>query len=240
MNCFEEWLETPLGQYLLEREYDFYDRSVGDIFGFHAIQLGLPCHDFLRTSRIPLRLKAASCSSEIAVDYFNLPFASDSIDLVLLPHLLEFSCNPHQILREVERVMRPEGKVVLSGFNPFSLWGMRRLFPESAMEPPWNGNFISLPRLKDWYALLGLEVSSGKLGCYRPPFDQEKWLSRFDFMEKAGDRWWPVSGGVYFLVAIKRVKCMTLLRPSWKDAVAQKQLAPAVKKFNKPPCRKSK
>ena len=237
MTSFEEWLETPVGQYLLEKECDFFDRTVGDVFGYHAVQLGLPGHDFLRTSRMQLRLKAARCGSDIAVDYGNLPFASDSLDLVLLPHLLEFSCNPHRILREVERVMRPEGRVILSGFNPFSLWGLRRFWSQE--DAPWDGHFISLPRIKDWCALLGLEVASGRLGCYVPPFEQEKWLKRFAFMEKAGDRWWPVSGGVYFLVAIKRVRCATLLRPSWSGRMAQSPLAPAVKRFNKPPCRKS-
>lgn len=239
MTGLEEWLQTPVGRYLLEKEYAFFDQYVGDVFGYHAIQLGLPGQDFLRTSRIQHKVRAAECGADIAVDFFNLPFDSASIDLVILPHVLEFGSNPHQILREVERVMRPEGRIILSGFNPFSLWGMRCLSPESAETAPWCGKFISLPRLKDWFALLGFEVASGKFSCYSPPFDQEKWLSRFSFMEKAGDRWWPISGGIYFLVAIKRVRGVTLIRPSWNGVVAQNPLVPAVEKCNKPPCRKA-
>ena len=235
MTGLEEWFETPVGQYLLEREYAYFDQGVGDVFGYHAVQLGLSRMDFLRTSRMQLKVRSGL---DVAMDFFNLPFDSGSIDLAILPHLLEFSSNPHQILREAERVMRPEGRIMLSGFNPFSLWGVRRLAGRS-IAAPWCGNFISLSRLKDWLALLGFEVAAGKLCCYVPPFDQEKWLSRFGFMEKAGDRWWPVSGGVYFLVAIKRVRGVRLIRPSW-ELSAQNSLAPTVRKFNKPPCRKSK
>ena len=236
MTGLEEWLETPVGSYLLEREYAWFDQSVGDVFGYHALQLGLPSMDLLRTSRMQLRLK---CGADVKVDYLNLPFDTGSIDLAVLPHLLEFSCNPHQILREVERVMRPEGRIMLSGFNPFSLWGIRRLATQS-VSPPWCGNFIALSRLKDWLALLGFEVAAGKLCCYVPPFDQEKWLCRFKFMEKAGDRWWPISGGVYFLVAIKRVRGVRLIMPNWNGLAANNPLTQAVRKYNKPPCRKAK
>jgi SAM-dependent methyltransferase len=233
MTDLEEWFESPTGRYLIEQEQAYFDQNVGDVFGYHAVQLGVPGFDFLRTSRIQLKVRAGT---DLALDFFNLPFDSGSIDLVVLPHLLEFSCNPHQILREIERIVRPEGRIMLSGFNPFSLWGLRRLATQSVSEP-WCGNFISLSRMKDWLALLGFEVSAGKLCCYAPPFDQEKWLNRFAFMEKAGDRWWPISGGVYFLVAIKRVRGVRLIKPNWEINAA---LAPTVSELNKPRCRKSK
>jgi hypothetical protein len=103
----------------------------------------------------------------------------------------------------------------VSGFNPRSLWGARRLLTRQRRDYPWCGNFISLPRLKDWLALLDLEVTGGALGCYVPPFRQDKWLQRAQFMEAAGDRWWPISGGVYFLRAVKRVHGMRVIKPSW-------------------------
>lgn len=233
MTGLEEWFESPIGRYLIEREQAYFDQNVGDVFGYHAVQIGVPSLDFLRTSRMQLKVRAGT---DLELDCFNMPFDSGSIDLAVLPHLLEFSCNPHQILREIERVVRPEGRIMLSGFNPFSLWGLRRLATQSVVMP-WCGNFISLSRMKDWLALLGFEVSAGKLCCYAPPFDQEKWLNRFAFMEKAGDRWWPISGGVYFLVAIKRVKGLRLIKPNWEINAA---LAPSVSELNKPRCRKSK
>jgi len=226
------WFETPLGQYLIAREQAYFDHAVADIFGFHALQLGLCQYDLLRTNRMPFRCKAGACSpARLLTDMQHLPIASQSIDLLILPHVLEFSTNPHQILREAERVLMPEGRVIISGFNPWSLWGLRGLLDGEGY--PWCGKFINLPRLKDWLSLLGFEMAAGSLCCYAPPFRREAWLSRFRLMEPAGDRWWAMAGGVYFLHAIKRVHGMRLITPRWNEKVAAKgALAPAQKVVN--------
>lgn len=227
----EQWFRTPLGEYLLEREQAFFDQAVADVFGFNAVQLGLPGIDFLRMSRIPLRVCAASGNAAgLRADCRQLPLASNSVDLAVLPHVLEFSANPHQILREVERTLMPEGQVIISGFNPRSLWGLKRLSSRRPRGCPWHGEFISLPRLKDWLALLGFEVAAGRLGCYVPPFSTRKWLGRFQFMEQAGDRWWPISGGVYFLQAVKRVHGMRVIKPGWNRLAAKPNLASLTRK----------
>lgn len=225
------WFATPLGQYLLEREQAYFDKAVADVFGYNAFQLGLPEIELLRASRIPLRCRVdRNGAAALRADFRDLPIASNSADLVLLPHVLEFSENPHQILREVARVLLPEAQVVIACFNPWSLWGFRRTFGRKA-HYPWNGRFIHLPRLKDWCALLGLEITGGRMGCYVPPCANEKWLGRFAFMEAAGDRWWPITGGVYFLQATKRVRGLRLIMPKWTDRLApEKNLAPAPKK----------
>ncbi|MGH8701649.1 MAG: class I SAM-dependent methyltransferase, partial [Burkholderiales bacterium] len=164
----------------------------------------------------------------------DLPIASNSADLVVLPHVLEFSENPHQILREVARVLLPEARVAIACFNPWSLWGFRRAFG-SKRRYPWNGRFLNLPRLKDWCALLNLEISAGQMGCYVPPCTTEKWLGRCAFMEAAGDRWWPIAGSVFFLQAVKRVRGMRLITPRWSERLApSKNLAPAPKKVRQP------
>src|SRR3972149_7083086 len=160
-----EWFGSPLGRYLLECEHRYVDHAVADVFGFNALQLGLPGHDFLRASRIPLQcMIAPSGPVALRADFRDLPIASNSIDLLLLPHALEFSEHPHQILREVQRVLMPEGHAVIACFNPWSLWGLRRLFGSARSSYPWCGTFITLPRLKDWLALLELEVDSGRMG----------------------------------------------------------------------------
>jgi SAM-dependent methyltransferase len=225
------WLTTPLGQYLLAREQAYIDRTVADIFGYNALQLGLPQIDLLRASRITSRLRAdPSGPAELMADFRDLPVASSSIDLVVLPHVLEFSENPHQVLREVARVLMPEAQVLIACFNPWSLWGLRRAFGGRSGYP-WNGRFINLPRLKDWLTLLELEIAGGQMCCYSPPCAAEKWLARFAFMEAAGDRWWPIAGGVYFLQAVKRVRGMRLIMPKWSDRIASsKSLAAAPKK----------
>lgn len=230
-NGIAEWMQTPLGQYLLEREQSYFDQAVVDVFGYNAFQLGMGELDLLRASRIPLRCRVGSHGPvDMRADFRDLPIASNSADLVLLPHVLEFAEHPHQILREVARVLMPEAHVVISGFNPYSLWGWRRKFHRGD-DYPWRGRFISLMRVKDWLALLGFEIIGGQMACYAPPSKQQKWIERFKFMEAAGDRWWPIGGGVYFLQAVKRVRGVRLIMPKWSDRLAPaKRLAASPQK----------
>ena len=227
------WFETPLGQHLLFRERRYFDNAVSDVFGFNAVQVGLPQIDFLRNSRIPLRVTCAvESTAQVRSDPMFLPFESQSLDLLLLPHVLEFSANPHQVLREAERVLRPEGRLVLAGFNPRSLWGLARRLQGGERGYPWNGSFLNISRVKDWMVLLGLEVAAGSMCCYRPPINRENWLRRLRFMEPAGDRWWAMGGGVYFLQAVKRVQGMNIIQTQWTTPVAQRLLSPAAKVIN--------
>lgn len=230
------WFETPLGRYLLEAEQALADQMVSDVFGYNAMQLGLAQYDFLRMSRIPLRFSAGDRPpAGLRADGCRLPLAGQCLDLLVLPHVLEFSRNPHQILREAERVLMPEGHLVIAGFNPWSLWGLWRVLRRTQREYPWRGKFISLPRLKDWLALLGFEITAGRLCCYVPPLNGETWLQRFGFAEHAGDRWWAMAGGVYLLQAKKRVAGMRLLTPSWNEKIArEKALAAAAQKVGGP------
>jgi SAM-dependent methyltransferase len=229
-----DWLKTPLGSYMLLRERHYFDRAVADVFGFNAAQIGLPGVDMLRNSRIPLRVRLGRGPAPLLpAEPTLLPIACRSLDLVVLPHALEFSNHPHQVLREVERVLRPDGRVVISGFNPYSLWGMTRRFKGGVeADFPWSGSFLALPRIKDWLALLGFELAAGSMCCYRPPLNDQKWLRRFRFMEPAGDRWWAMGGGVYFLQAIKRVQGMRVITPAWREPVKRHAaLAPAARKI---------
>jgi SAM-dependent methyltransferase len=229
-NTLQSWFETPLGRYLLERERAYLDEVTPDIFGFHALQIGMPGVDLLRENRITHKLHVSSVGSpEVFARCHELPFATQSIDLVVLPHVLEFAEEPHAVLREVDRVMMPEGRLVIVGFNPWSLWGLRSaLFTRG--EYPWNGRFLSLLRVKDWLALLGFDVSAGRLAGYAPPFDSEKLRRRFGFMEPAGDRWWAVGGAVYMLQAIKRVRGMRLITPAWQERSAREKALVATAK----------
>jgi SAM-dependent methyltransferase len=158
-------------------------------------------------------------SASVLTSLEELPFAAQSVDLLVLPHALEFADDPHQVLREVERVLIPEGRVVITGFNPASLWGVRQAVGRTVDTPflQSTGQFLGLPRLKDWLKLLGFEVNRGRFGCYRPPFRSEKWMGRLGFLEYAGDRWWPICGAIYLVSAVKRVPGMRLVGPAWKE-----------------------
>jgi SAM-dependent methyltransferase len=221
---FEQWLDTPRGQYLLAWEQRKFDQLVTDIFGYNAVQIGQPKQDFLRSNRMPHRLQCGGTRpAAVLCDPEELPFASQSLDLVVLPHVLEFAAHPHQLLREVERVLVPEGSVVIAGFNPYSLWGLRRSFSGNLGDLPWQGQYFSVPRLKDWLTLLSFETHAASFGCYAPPASSEAWLRRWSFMDAAGDRWWHFAGGAYMLQAVKRVRGMRLIMPDWRAQVRPKK-----------------
>jgi SAM-dependent methyltransferase len=248
---FTDWFKTPPGEYLLAWERERFDQAVADMFGYHALQLGLPELDALRSNRMPHKWLAlqgvdpaalppappdpaayrdatsapATSSLRVALltDSAALPFPENSLDLVLLPHTLELSSDPHATLREVERVLVPEGRVVISGLNPASLWGLRqrraRFYQRlgyGELFLPEAGEHIGYWRLRDWLRLLSFEVESGQFGCYRPAVGSQASLERFAWMDKVGQRWWPIFGALYFLVAVKRVRGMRLLEPNWK------------------------
>ena len=227
-----DWLQTAQGRYLLEWEEAGVDRLVADVFGYNAVQLGLPEHDFLRANRMPFRFHCARAgAAAVIAEVDALPFAANSLDLVVLPHVLEFARRPHQVLREVERVLVPEGSIVVTGFNPLSLWGMRRLAARSWGELPWQGQYRSLMRIKDWLTLLGFEIQSADTGCYAPPVKTAKWLERWRFMDGAGARWWPIGGAAYLVHGIKRVQGMRLITPQWRENRATaKRLSPVAER----------
>ncbi|MDY7579614.1 class I SAM-dependent methyltransferase [Herbaspirillum sp. RTI4] len=242
------WLQTPGGIYVREWEHACLNRLTADIFGFNAVQIGAPGIDALAANRMPYRFvsdatppSASASVSQAAVtlpqalihDFSELPFASQSLDLVILPHVLEFSAAPHQVLREVERVLIPEGQLIICGFNPLSLWGLRRSVARltGAHFLPQGGDFIHLSRLKDWLELLDMEVGRGDYGCYAPYFATDKWLRRFHFMETVGSRWWPYLGAVHIVRAIKRVKGMRLVGPArFRQKSKARQAVPATNK----------
>lgn len=227
------WLETTLGQYLLKQEQEVFDRLVGDIFGFYAIQLGMAPLLTLKNSRIPSVLRINGEQSDLCCDSGYLPFAENSIDLICMPHTLEISDNPHQSLREAERVLMPEGHLILTGFNPFSLWGLRKVLSQQ-QEYPWQSPFFSQMRIKDWLALLGLELVKSEIFGFMPPINNERWLARLSRMERIGRQGWPMLGGGYCIVVRKRVANMTLLKPYWKKSAMKSGLVVSGHKRTKP------
>lgn len=224
------WLDTPLGRYVMAWEASCLDGLVADIFGYNAAQLGVPEFDFLRANRMPLRFRAGAGDVAVEADHAALPFAAASLDLVVLPHVLEFAANPHQVLREVERVLVPGGHVVIAGFNPASLFGLKRLLAGRDGSYPWRGQYLSLRRIKDWLALLSFETGSQASGCYVPGVEQQQWIERLRGLDWAGGRWWPIGGGVYVIHAIKRVQGLRLITPKWDRKAGARALAPLVQK----------
>jgi SAM-dependent methyltransferase len=229
-DAWQAWLQTPPGRYVLKWEQAQLDQAVADLFGLHALQCGGPLPDALRANRMPHPIRAWQGTampdeprgSLVQIAHFEeLPFDTRSLDLVVLPHVLEFAHDPHQVLREVDRVLRPEGRLIVTGFNPVSLWGLREAVPRALVRPllPPQAHPIVLHRLRDWCKLLSFEIDSTHYGCFRLPLGSGAWLDRMGFMERAGDRWWPLCGAVYLVSAVKRVQAMRLVGRARKRAV---------------------
>jgi SAM-dependent methyltransferase len=213
----KDWFERPLGNYIRERERQILDAILPNLFGYHFIQLGTIFGDsILESTRIGHRICVQleeegqqQTGADLVCASDSLPIASDTIDVVVLPHILEYSPNPHKLLREIERIMIGEGHLVITGFNPWSLCGLWRLLLAWRDEPPWNGHFFSYTRIKDWFSLLDFEVIRIERFFYRPPLMNMKLLNRLSFLEKLGNYCWSIFGGIYIIVVRKRVIPLT-------------------------------
>ncbi|WP_231969477.1 class I SAM-dependent methyltransferase [Polynucleobacter necessarius] len=243
-SSWEKWLQSSPGRYVLGWEQRCFDQIVADVFGFHAVQIGLPQINTLSENRMPLHaiLMHANDNPAYASHYHwrlieggpaELPFGNDTLDLIVLPHVLEFAADPHQILREVDRVLRPEGRLIISGFNPASLWGARQYLSRLIGSPylPRDGQFIGLLRIKDWLKLLNFSLDRGHFGCYKFPLQSESAMRKMEFLEKMGNRWWPIFGAVFLVSAIKRQQGIRLIGPASLARIpALKPLSPAAER----------
>jgi len=217
------WFETPLGRRLLSEEACALQQVLPHLFGYHLLQVGSIGHGYLlESSRIMHRcILTKSGGAIISKPYTcvlaladTIPFAHHSLDVVVLPHILEFEENPHEILREVERILIPEGHLVILGFNPMSLWGLRHWLSNQRKTVPWCGRFLPLLRIKDWLALLNFEVKQQQTFFFALPFYRNSMQNYTKFMDKIGLRWTNNLGAVYMLVAKKRVITLTPIKPS--------------------------
>ncbi len=215
-----QWLETPLGGALLTQECRVVEEAFDGIFGEQCLQLGLwgEANSFLRharTQRTSLIDEAPVEAGPSAIGQLHrLPVADDSIDCVLLPHTLDFSDRPHAILREVDRVLRSDGYLVVLGFKPGGLWGLRRLIPGAGL-PPGCEHLISDRRLRDWMQLLDLRIHGVTRFFFRWPLPGNRGPSSTKW-EQHGQRWWPELAACYMLTAQKRISTLTPVRPVWR------------------------
>jgi SAM-dependent methyltransferase len=215
----QDWLGTPLGEALLQQEARVVEEALDGIFGEYCLQLGLwgDKHTFLRftrTQRCALIAETAAGEPSAIAELHSLPVETDSLDAVLLPHTLDYSDRPHAILREVDRVLRSNGHIVILGFKPGGLWGLRRLVPGAAM-PPGADNLISDRRLRDWLQLLDMRIQTSSRYFFRWPLPGNRARGSGKW-ERRGQAWWPELAACYMLSAQKRVRTLTPVRPLWR------------------------
>jgi SAM-dependent methyltransferase len=217
----EDWYQSRLGLEVAAQEGACLERMLEGVFGHYVLQVGgadvfrevvVGCH-IRHAISLPPAYHRGGLGMRIAANPEAMPIASDSLDAVLLPHTLDFAADPHQVLREAERVLIPEGRLILLGFNALSPWALLRLTGRDRV--PWCGNFLTRYRVGDWLSLLGFDLEMQRMLMFQAPWGGSRWHSG-SFLDSAGSRFWPALGGVYALRAVKRVSTLTPLRPSWK------------------------
>jgi SAM-dependent methyltransferase len=215
------WLNSPLGQRVYALERKLASEALAQVFGWQLLQIGLWGEDDGliadgRTQRKSVLAwhgrRAGEHSGVIRSRTDSLAVASDSIDAVLLPHTLEYEPEPHEILREVGRILSGEGHLIVFGFRPLSSWGLRHLFAHQGF-PPGVERLIGEGRLRDWLKLLGFEVIDARRYLFTPPWGSS---SSQSFLERAGQHLWPMFAGGYLLKARKRVYTLMPIRPRWR------------------------
>ncbi|MBV1879444.1 MAG: methyltransferase domain-containing protein [Pseudomonadales bacterium] len=225
MKKMAQWFESNLGTQVFNAQQAIMDQLLPGYFGYHLCQLSVQPRSLFDSS--PIHHKFVMRQPELAVnttdpqgfisDAENLPFENDSIDVLLLHHLLDFSPAPQQLLREIARISLPMGHVVIVGFNPFSLWGAVKAVGGRRNKSPWNGNFIRPGRLMDWLNLLNFKIDRAQYCIYGLPLNSAGVnLSAGYPQGLSRDANWPF-GAVYVIVARKQVGTMTPIKPAWKE-----------------------
>lgn len=208
--ALQAWFATPLGRLVADAERSAVRDQLGRQDGVYLLQVGGYGHDVDLPLPCAVRHWVVDCDPSpglaLCGSADELPLCDDSVNAVVLVHALEFAHSPHSILREAVRVLAPEGKLLIIGFNPASLWGVSRVVRGLwHSRGPWGGHYYSIRRLRDWCSLLDLESLEARTLFFRPPIQRPGMQQRLEKVEHLAGRWLPWFGGVSMLVARKRV-----------------------------------
>jgi len=237
---WNQWLTQPLGQCVLEAEKNFLLNCLTTYYGKHGILIGVPHqNDLLKASvtahqvvLTPLISKTRNIKT-IEGDFYELPLASGSIDLVFLPHSLEYIDNPRQLLTEACRIVKPEGHIIILGFNPFSLWGLKKMAARNK-NIPWNSHFIPSNTVKKWLNLADFELVKQDFILYSPPLRRHSLFLKLKFLDRLGRVCFKPMGGVYILIAKAKVTPLTPIRLRWQQTFSNIRISvpgPSMRKF---------
>jgi SAM-dependent methyltransferase len=213
-----QWYQTPLGRYLAQTERQQTQPMLPQLDRARILQIGQlgteklwpleqKMNKFYQIQLTPIAHNPLSTHHNLLLAQAEaLPFYAHQFKLCIAPHVLEFTAQPQQVLREINRVLCDDGHLLLSGFNPLSLWGLRRCFTS---DMPFCGRFRSFFRLKDWLNLLTFEIISIRYAAFNLPLQANPLYS--DWLDNAGQKWQWQSGGVYIILAQKRRYPMNLI-----------------------------
>ena len=207
------WFKSKTAKSLIAQEKEIVNKFIEDKFGYFALQLGGSFADFLEHSRINKHLFNEGVLKNIIFDSSSIPLAEESIDLIICPHFIEQGYNK-LLFDDLFRTIIPGGHLIIISFNPFSLAGIRNFFSFN-MQPPWNSKFISMSLIQNELKVAGFSICEAKISNYQLIFSDDNY-SFISNLESIGNRWLPLFGNLYFIVAQKKVISLTPIKPKWK------------------------
>jgi len=223
LEALRRWCRQPLGRGLAEAEQAALCEVLCDVFGYHLVVLDPSCEILsLEASRIVNRIVQTGSRHglerrpDLLASSEHLPYLSDSVDAFVLPHALEVTQDPHQVLREIDRCLVAEGHLVITGFNPYGWWGLRRMLGGARRGSPWSLRFIGLSRLKDWLSLLGFDTVHARYLFPHPPWAYGLGSDRWGILSRLHRDHRPWLAASWLLVAKKRVATLTPAKPRWR------------------------
>jgi SAM-dependent methyltransferase len=210
------WFQSSIGEVYRHAESKLLSTKLSENFRSEVLQLDFigwedEFHEAMRFAHYTILDKHTNERSKYTTvlgEAENLPIDTCSVDIVIMPHTLEFEDNPHQVLREAARVLKPEGIILLMGFNPWAFWHVPRFLPQVKQKTPWNGRFISRRRVADWLKLLSFEIEVNEGCCFFPLSKKHKMSKQWKFVEKMIGLI-PFVPAAYFVMGVKRISSGT-------------------------------
>ncbi|MGC9456812.1 MAG: class I SAM-dependent methyltransferase [Halothiobacillaceae bacterium] len=217
-----EWYDAPVGRLVGEEIRSRYRAHTAEAFGYHALVLGaagapMALDEAVRIGHCVVADRQEGMAVRLRPD--ALPFEAESLDLVTLAHALEGEEPPIAILREVDRCLRPEGKLVVIGFNPISLFSLARVVRRPCNRALRAGHRNAPWRIVEWLHVLGYEIEAVERLAAAPPVCRPGTWRRLAGMRRFVNRFLPLLGGVYLITATRRVSNAHIVRPAfrWRD-----------------------
>lgn len=188
-------------------------------FGYHLIKLGGLSHS-LTLPGCPIKHQVChayqeSSSGGVVALPTDLPYREKSVDAVLMTHVLDYSADPHQVLREVDHCLIPNGQLIIVGFNPYSAAGIARWLPIKKDSALHRARFFSRSRVIDWLSLMGYQVTLEKRFLFSEML-YSKDLNKTRKWQTNAQKYLSFFASVYVIVGKKREYPLSLIKPSWK------------------------
>ncbi len=223
-NQLQHWLlYTPIGKDILRKERIFLRQNVEHIFGNYSLQIGLSQINLLHGNKIPNHY---TINVDLKTDLRFMPFADNSIDLIVCPHVLEFTDNYHHALQEFSRILSPHGRLIITCFNRNSWFGLfKQKIPLLR-----KANLISLDKIKAQLQMLNFQLEGGKFFSYCPPFSKATTLAKYRWLNKVGDRWFPTFANSFAIIVSKEIITPTIIKA--KHNLSYQPIEPSLETAN--------